>query len=625
MPPKKEKKLLIVESFTKAKTIQSFLGNSYHIIATGGHIMDLPKNQLGIQIHKGFALNKITLPGKLKYIQKIFQILSQVDTIFLATDPDREGEAIAFDIKELISQKIKENAKFKIHPQWIRVGFREITREHVIEKLNHPDTFSKEMVESQMARRTIDRLFGYLISPILWEKIKSKNLSAGRVQSVLLNWICKREDEINQFKPEEYINIVPITKEGWKLQRLVEKPTQPFSKGFIESWLKLPNNPVWPPKTSKGQIPVDITFTLVEKKEGVQKKNPPPPFKTSTLQQKAYQELGWSPSKTMKIAQRLFEGVQIGNKITGLITYPRTDSERINNTFANQILKFINQKLGEKFVGKPIFFNSNESTGAHEAIRITNINWDANFIKKYLTKDEFSLYNLIYLRTLASFTSPQIIEFLYQEYEGMHERWFYKQEREVFKGFMVWYGSGEKVDSLNFRQSINVSTLSWEKKKTQPPPRYTYGSLVQKMEKTGVGRPSTYAYAISVLSERGYVEWAKKTCKPTELGVRVNNFLKENFFELIDENFTANLEENLDLIETGKIQRIEFISKFYKELNEKIKISKLKPLQQWNLKNEKNCPICQVGTVKKKKDKKGKIILYCSRFPECDYGEYQAE
>jgi len=598
--------LIIVESPAKAKTIQSYLGDGYKVIASGGHILDLPETSLGVDVSRNFAVRKEIIPARLRTVENLKKEISRHSRIYIATDPDREGEAIGFDIRSLTSGK----------KEWIRVGFREITKAHILEKIQNPDEFSPSILRAQLARRIIDRLFGYKVSSLLWKKIRG-GLSAGRVQSVLLRWICEREEEIRKFEPEEFYELRAETQGGIRFRW--EGNSHLSSQEFQNEW-RIRTNLSFPPPGKKGKYPVSIDFTVdsFTKKEFSQ--SPPPPFCTASLQEASAKILGFSPAKTMRLAQILYEGVELGHRRMGVITYPRTDSERIAPEFQNQILKFIRSTVGKEYLGRPRSQARSRLRiqNAHEAIRPTELALRPEDVRNYLSNDAGKLYDLIWRRTLAAFTSPY--RYIQSRWilEGMHANWTFEFDEEVFPGYKIWYERKSHSPVLFFAKegdTVKISSLEWEWKQTSPPSRYTHASLVKKMESTGIGRPSTYSLAIEILSRRAYISWEKKHCKPTSIGEEVNRFLTKGFSDFLCDRFTKNLEEELDEIETGQKDSKPVLKEFYEKLEAQIESAK-------KLLVAEICPLCNRGIVQKKKEKSGKIIAYCSRFPDCEYGEY---
>jgi DNA topoisomerase I len=620
----KLKKLVLVESPAKAKTIQSYLGSEFYVIATGGHILDLPKLELGVNIQDDFKITKQIIPKALKKIPQLTKEIDSSSIIYVATDPDREGEAIAFDIRSL--------AKNLNKAKWYRTGFHEITKSAVLDKINSPDAFNDNLALSQETRRVLDRLFGYLISPVLWKKIQS-GLSAGRVQSVLLRWICEREKEIQNFQAETFYEINAIhnlngasqipsqTKEDSHLKinftYIFEKDNKIFPDQLFSKWkIEKPDDSInWS---------VDELFTVKERTSEDSLEYPKPAYQTSTLQEYCANRFHFPPKKTMSIAQKLFEGIDIGNGMReGLITYPRTDSNRLSQKSIKLAQELIAKLYGKEYVGSYRSTKQNKIQDAHEAIRPTQIGLMPDKLKSFLSPDEWKVYDSIHRRFLSSLAAARKGYKIKTILSGLDSLWERNDFQETFDGYRRLESSKEassKLIQFKVGQKVSISEFSIELKETQGPSRYTYASLIKKMEKTRVGRPSTYSQSIETLNERKYILWEKRTCFPTDLGMKVNQFLVTSFGNFILDDFTKNLEEELDEIQLGNKNKTEVLKLFYKELRTKLDgIPKGKLLQE----AKKTCPICKSGTVQNKRDRKGKTILFCSRYPECDYGEYQ--
>lgn len=647
-------KLLIVESPAKAKTISKILGQNFIIASTLGHIRDLPQNSLGINIEKNFEPYYEILPERRKIVSQIKEYLKKAKDVYLATDPDREGEAIAWHITQ--SAKI-ENAK--------RIVFHEITADAIIRALNSPRKIDENLVNAQQARRILDRLVGYKISPYLWKKIK-KGLSAGRVQSVALRLIIEREKEIENFIPQEYWNITAtFCKEGNTENqfsaKLIEKNNEKIRIETKEQAQNILND-----LENAKYIVKEIKITSV-------KKNPPPPFITSTLQQEASKKFGFSPSKTMLLAQRLYEGIALGKEgETGLITYHRTDSVNISDVARENGKNYIRQKYGNEYVeeAKRMFKSAKSAQQAHEAIRPTNVFYEPDNIKKYLTPDLYKLYKLIHTRFVASlmtsakFTKTEVNiqanEYLFQA----------KGEQCLFLGYKKVYDDDEekeegKIPELKEGEILTLLNISPSQHFTQPPPRYTEATLVRALEEKGIGRPSTYAPIIEILKKRRYVKREGKTLYPTQLGKATTDILVQNFSTIMDVDFTAKMEDNMDKIEEGKVDWKKVLSDFYKPFSEtlshayhnteKIKIEpevtditcekcgkqmvvregrwgkflacqgypackNVKPEKDNSAKTNIKCPRDGCGgEIVKRKSKKGRFFYGCSKYPECKF------
>ena len=600
-----KKKLLIVESPTKAKTISRYLPG-FRVRATMGHIKDLPEKSLGVDIERGFLPRYILIKGKKKIVEELKKEAKEADDIFIATDPDREGEAIAFHV----AQEIASPERVK------RVLFYEITPEAVKEAVKTPGEIDKNKVLSQQARRILDRLVGYRVSPLLWKIIK-KGLSAGRVQSVALRLVCEREEEIEKFVPQEYWIIEGIfkNKEEFKakLSKIDGKKVEIKNKDEAE------------------KIEEEIkkeTYRVKKFQERKKKVSPPPPYITSTLQQDASRKLKFPAKYTMQLAQQLFEGVDIGGERVGLITYHRTDAVRVADKAKNEARKFIEEHLGKEFLPeKPREYKTKETAqGAHEAIRPTSVERTPEAVKDYLTRDQYRLYSLIWKRFLASQARDAEYAVRKVELEGGKFLFTAQSQQLVFEGFMKIYGKEEKEKSKlpELKEGEEVKLIKVEKKQefTKPKPRYTEGTLIKELEEKGIGRPSTYATIVSTILERGYVKKENGYLVPQELGRVVNKFLVEKFPEIFNVEFTAKMEEELDRIEEGKIEWRKVLEEFYSPFSKKLdeleeKRKELK--KEIEVETEKRCKLCGSPMVIKW-GKFGKF-LSCSRFPECKYTE----
>jgi len=608
-----EKKLVIVESPTKAKTIGGILGKEYIVFATMGHIRDLPENEFGVDIDNNFSPKYVIIPGKKKIVNKLKKISKNSISIYLATDEDREGEAIAYHTVCILDKNIDEVQ---------RVAFHEIIPEAVKEAFKNPRKISIDLVNAQQARRILDRIVGYTISPLLGKHLEM-GLSAGRVQSVALRLIVEREKEIENFVPEIYWIIkCEVDKEGEKLifnlvkigERIVEKEKIKEEKEAEEIIEKLKNGNLY----------------VVEKIENVKNLNPVPPFITSTLQQEASNILNFSSSKTMFIAQQLYEGIEIEGKSIGLITYMRTDSPSIAKPAQNQTLKFIKENFGENYIPeKPnvYYTKSKVSQEAHEAIRPTSVYRTPESIKKYLNSDQFKLYDLIWRRFVAS----QMKSAVMKNVKVLARNDIYLFETDgtfiLFDGFLkLWPLKVEKgnkvIEKFEKEEMLNVKRYFKEKKQTQPPPRYTESSLIKTLEKYDIGRPSTYAPTISTLFARRYIKRERKFLVPLKMGRIVYEILKRFFPEIIEIDFTAKMEEDLDKIANGQKNWIEVLKEFYN--NFKPTLDKANEMINRDLLNEiiledRKCPKCgEKLTIRKSKYG---IFIGCVKYPECKYKE----
>ncbi|MCS7201251.1 MAG: type I DNA topoisomerase [Dictyoglomus sp.] len=604
-----KKKIIIVESPAKAKTIEKILGNEFKVIASYGHIRDLPDKEMGIEIKENFKPKYIILPGKEKIIKNLKEEVKNADHLYLATDPDREGEAIAWHITEVL--KINEE-KFS------RIEFHEITPKAVRLALESPRKLDWNKISAQQTRRILDRIVGYELSPFLWNKVK-KGLSAGRVQSVALRLVCEREREIENFVPQEYWQIwAYLTNEDEKeelVARLISFRDKEIEIKNLESVERIIN------EIKNKDF---IVKNLIPKEE---KKNPPLPFITSTMQQEAGKRFGFPVEKTMRIAQSLYEGIDIGEERIGLITYMRTDSTRIAEEAREEAEKFIIEKYGEDYLGRERKEKKKLGVqGAHEAIRPTSLYREPEIIKNYLTLDQYKLYSLIWERFLVSQMSPAVYDVLEVDISAGDYLFKVKGKTLKFKGYLAIYKDDEEEKELllpfplELAQKLLLKKLEPKQFFTQPPSRYTEATLVRTLERNGVGRPSTYAVIISTLKERKYVELKDKFLIPTTLGKIVNDLLVDKFPHLIDIKFTANMEENLDKVEEGKIQSEEVLKEFYPSFKEELdkayeETKKVSLLE----KTEKICPKCG-NFLFLRENKYGKFYA-CSNYPNCEYTE----
>ena len=570
------KKLIIVESPAKATTIKKFLGTNVKVIASKGHLRDLPKSRLGIDIENNFEPEYINVRGKGDLIKELKKEALSSDEIYLATDPDREGEAIAWHLSKLLG--IDENKE-------CRVTFNEITKETVKKSMEKPRKINLNTVDAQQARRVLDRIVGYKISPILWKKVKS-GLSAGRVQTVALRLIVEKEREIRNFVPEEY----------WTLEVILEKDKQKVTAQFFGKdgkKVKISNekqlNEILE-KLNKEYIVKDVI-------RSERKKNPTPVFTTSTLQQAAARSLNYNIKKTMQIAQGLYEGVKIpGKGNTGLITYMRTDSTRISEEARKIIKKEIITKFGEEYYEERYFKTSKNAQDGHEGIRPSYPDITPESIKEYLTKEQYALYSMIYKRTLASQMKPAVYDTITVKFDNNNYEFRTNGSKIKFLGFLKIYDLDkyskaekeeeneginskndiEEIQELVELPDIHEKDIFKEKKQnkkqsfTEPPARYTEASLVKVLEANGIGRPSTYSPTINTIIERRYVKKEKKAIVPTELGEIVTDLLLKYFENIFNVKFTANIEEEFDIVEEGKEKWKRIITNFYKTFEENL-------------------------------------------------------
>lgn len=593
--------LVIVESPAKANTIKKFLGSSYEVIASNGHIRDLPKSTLGIDIQNDYEPKYITIRGKGGLVAELRKAVKKADKIYLATDPDREGEAISYHL--YVALKL-ENKKVK------RITFNEITKEAVKASIKNAREIDMDLVNAQQARRMLDRMVGYTISPVLWEKIK-RGLSAGRVQSVALKLICDREEEINSFIPEEYWTLGAVLEKGNGL-----KPVEfHYSKD----------------KISKSDL-ADIKKAITKKNAKIEDiktteriKNQPLPFTTSTLQQEAGKKLNFATSKTMRLAQQLYEGVEVkGHGSIGLITYLRTDSVRISEEADASAKAFIKEKYGEKYVGDGEAKKTNKKIqDAHEAIRPTNVNITPVDLKDQLPRDLFRLYQLIYNRFLASRMSKAVNEVMTITADIAGYKFKASATRVLFEGFLSVYDLDEekeksaRLNGIEKGDALKVVELQEKQHFTQPPAHYSEALLVKTMEELGIGRPSTYAPTISIIINRRYVVKENKNLYVTEIGEAVNQFMTKAFPAIVDTSFTANIESLLDKIGEGEIDWKVVIRNFYPDLELSVDDAK-KQLENVTIKEEVSdvqCDLCGKMMVVKY-GPHGKFLA-CPGFPDC--------
>lgn len=617
--------LIIVESPSKARTIQKYLESGYKVVASFGHVMDLPEKEFGVDIENDFTPDLIITKRAYKTVSEIKSFAKSADKIILAADPDREGEAICYHLSTLLSKTKTPISRIELH---------EITKNAVLTALKSPGKIKMDLVESQITRRVLDRIVGYRLSPVLWKHLHNFTLSAGRVQSVVLRWICERELEIQNFQSEEY----------WRLSVKVESPSgDSFTMQLHDPDKKIRTlndvAGVWEKILGKNidkNIPLELDVRKFKKEMEItkssseaKKKYPPPPFITASLQKEAAGKLKFSTKKTMSLAQKLYEGVFAGSEYgtTGLITYMRTDSTRLSDDFQKKAKNFIDKKFGSKYIGNYKTKNTKpEVQDAHEAIRPVDTSITPEKLKGVLSLDEWNLYNLIWLRTLASQMSPE--EGLNQSLEGTISGYkFTASGRKVtFEGFTAIYPDWKKDKSLpdlKLGDKVKLLEAHSEQKYTEPPARYTEASIVEKMEKEGIGRPSTYSSTIEVLYKRKYAFQKLKSIFPTDLGLGVNSFLTERISYLFENHFTRDIEEDLDKIAHGNLKRSQFLNAFYEKFQFELKqIESQKPISKKKKAETENlCPLCQ-NKILLRKNPKGKQYHICSRFPECEYMMY---
>jgi len=599
--------LIIVESPTKAKTIEYYAGKDFKVISSKGHIIDLPEKVLGINIENGFEPQFKVIPGKSKIISQIKEESEKSEKIFIATDPDREGEAIANHIKSVIDDDFSKKIK--------RVLFYEITKKGIVEGLENPLDINMNLVESQYTRRILDRLVGYQISPYLWKVIR-KGLSAGRVQSVALRFICEKEDKIRNFK----------SKVTFKIKGKFKEKEQFFFADLIKYDGK---KAVFIDETKAKDIKEILKnedFFVKKITYDDKEVKPYPPFITSTLQQSAANIYGFSAKKSMKIAQELYEGVKIEKNLIGLITYMRTDSTRMSDDGVKMIRDYIKSNFSEEYLSPKvnIYESSKASQDAHEAIRVTDITLTPEKIEKFLSKDQFKLYSLIWKRSLACQMSNSLYTYITVDIEGGKFYFRGVGNRLKFDGFLKVYSYGDfrniknDIPELKDGQKIILLDCEIKREETQPPSRYTDATLVKALESKGIGRPSTYATIIDILLRRDYVEREKRFFKPTELGETVNKVLLEWFSDIFDSDFTARMEEKLDLIVEGKSLRKDVLKDFYVNLQKNLKVADEKSKEVSKKLQEKTDLVCEKcgAPMIIRWGRYGKF-LSCSNYPKC--------
>lgn len=602
------KRLVIVESPAKARTVYRYLGNQYLVRASMGHIRDLPKQRLGVDIEHDFEPEYEVIPERKKTVAELRKFARQCEAVLLAADPDREGEAICWHLS-----KVLRNENRNIY----RVLFHEITKKAIQEAFDHLGQIDQGKISAQQTRRILDRLVGYLISPLLWKKI-GKGLSAGRVQSIALRLICEREKEIKDFVSEEY----------WTITALLQASQPPSFKATLN---KIGGKKAKIENEKEASAVIDelhrSSFLLEKIKVQEKKKTPPPPYITSTLQQDGFRLLRFSVKKTMAVAQRLYEGLELGDKgLVGLITYMRTDSVRVSDAALSQARKYIQESFGTAYLPKKarIYKNKKKAQDAHEAIRPTTIFLSPQAVKPYLKNEEYRLYSLIWNRFIASQINAALIEETEFSIKASNYQFTAKGEVVKFEGYLALYPRLKKEEKILPRaeegEELRLLELDPQQNYTQPPPRYTEGSLVKELEAKGIGRPSTYAPIISTLQDRVYVVREKGRFIPTDLGLFVSDYLIKNFPDLMEFEFTARLEEELDHINEGQLDWLTYLKSYYsllkKDLSEAMKSEGVKGK---GIPVEDVCPECGRQLV----IKEGRYGRFrsCSGYPECRYRE----
>ena len=608
-----KQKLIIVESPAKAKTIGKYLGKGYKVEASQGHVCDLPKSQLGVDIDHDFELKYITIRGRGEILSRIRKEAKNASQIYFATDPDREGEAISWHLYHVLG--VDENEP-------CRIEFNEVTKKAVQNAIRHPRKLDMGRIDAQQARRALDRLVGYKISPLLWVKVK-KGLSAGRVQSVATRMVVDREREIENFIPEEYwdVNADCTVKDGKKIIRFNArlagvdgKKAQIKTGGEAEQIRE---------KIEKA----DFTIMEIRKKE--KRRQPAPPFTTSSLQQEASRKLGFTTARTMQVVQQLYEGIDLAGEGTqGLVTYIRTDSVRISDDALNALRAFIPEHYGPAYLPaeKNEFKGRKNAQDAHEAIRPTDVNRLPETIKASLTREQYMLYRLIYNRFVASQMECAVYETMAADIAGDDITLRFYGEHKTFAGFTVLYEestdeTAENVETnlppLKEGQKISIEKVNADQHFTQPPSRYTEASLVRTLEENGIGRPSTYAPTITTIISRGYVSREKKRLYPTELGVMVTNMMEEYFAQIVDTEFTAIMEEKLDAVEEGEQNWKQILQDFWPEFEKTLEVAE-KEIEKVEVKDEvSNIPCDKCGAMMVYKMGRYGRFLACPNFPDC--------
>ncbi|WP_312560181.1 type I DNA topoisomerase [Anaerospora sp.] len=648
------KTLVVVESPAKAKTIEKFLGKNYIVRASMGHLRDLPKSQFGVNVEQDFEPKYINIRGKGDLIKALKEAAKTADKVFLATDPDREGEAIAWHLAHILT----------IDPsRACRIEFNEITKSAIQNAVKHPRPLDISKIDAQQGRRILDRIVGYKLSPLLWRKVR-KGLSAGRVQSVAVRLICDREKEIQAFVPEEYWTVTA------KLREKLKAPVFDAELVTIEGQKAQIGNEDHAMVIKTHLEESEFTVTDVKKRE--RRRNPIPPFTTSSLQQDASRKLGFTSRKIMMLAQQLYEGLEIGKSgHIGLITYIRTDSNRVSESAQSEARSFITTKYGAEYLPDkaPIYTSKKNAQDAHEAIRPTSVELPPESVIAHLSKDQYKLYSLIWDRFIASQMTAAIYDTLTIEIKAAQYGLRATGSHLKFAGFMAVYTEskeGEEQDKdvdlpeLTAGQSLKTYKILPKQHFTQPPPRYTEASLVKILEEKGIGRPSTYAPIIDTIVTRGYVEKIEKKFQPTELGCLVVDLLKQYFENIVDVEFTANMEDRLDDVAEGEIPYKQVLRDFYQPFAETLshaeeEIGQVElPVEVSDVQCEAcgrfmvvkkgrygsflacpgfpacrntkaivkdtgvTCPKCQ-GAIIERRTKRGKVFYGCQKYPECDY------
>jgi DNA topoisomerase I len=645
--------LVIVESPAKAKTIGKYLGKKYIVKASMGHVRDLPKSQLGVDTENNFEPKYITIRGKGDVLKELRDARKKVKRVYLAADPDREGEAIAFHLAHSLNLELDEQC---------RVVFNEITKDAVKEAFKHPRKINMDLVQAQQARRILDRLVGYGISPVLWKKVK-KGLSAGRVQSVAVKLIIDRENEIRNFQPEEYWTVTVQLIAGDEVFE-----AKFYGYGDKKADLKSEEDVKKLLDAIKGK-----RYKVKDVKKSERRRNPAPPFITSSLQQEAARKLNFRAAKTMSIAQQLYEGVDLGKEGTvGLITYMRTDSTRVSDVAQEEARQFISKQYGNKYLpAKPRAHKKKAGAqDAHEAIRPTSAMRSPDKMKPYLSRDQLRLYRLIWERFVASQMAPAVLDAISADIEAGDAIFRATGSKVKFPGFMKVYVEGNDdgkkeedkfLPALEVGQVLKKKSIEPKQHFTQPPPRYTEARLVKTMEEKGIGRPSTYAPTLDTIQKRGYVMLEDKRFVPSELGEIVISLMEEFFPEILNVEFTAHMEEDLDHIEEGKADWVKILERFYEHFQKRLKVAE-EEMKEVEIQDEVSdescekcgkpmvykfgrygkflacsgfpdcrntkaivkstgvkCPKCEKGEIVERKSKKRRTFYGCDRYPDCDF------
>ena len=610
-----KQKLIIVESPAKAKTIGKYLGKGYKVEASQGHVCDLPKSQLGVDIDHDFDLKYITIRGRGDILSRIRKEAKNASQIYFATDPDREGEAISWHLFHVLG--VDEKAA-------CRIEFNEVTKKAVQAAIKSPRKLDMGRIDAQQARRALDRLVGYKISPLLWVKVK-KGLSAGRVQSVATRMVVEREREIDNFIPEEYWDI--------SAECSVCDEKKKSNECFISKFVTLDGKKMTAHNSAEAEKIRGLiekgSFTVSEIKTKEKKRQPAPPFTTSSLQQEAGRKLSFTTAKTMQVVQQLYEGVDLqGEGAQGLVTYIRTDSVRISDEAMAALRAFIPERYGKEYLPdtKNEFKGRKNAQDAHEAIRPTDVTRTPESIKSSLSREQFMLYRLIYNRYVASQMAPAIYETMSAEISDKRTGLRFYGEHKVFAGFTTLYeeSTDETTDSVEMTlpllkegQRITVRKIHTDQHFTQPPSRYTEASLVRTLEENGIGRPSTYAPTITTIIGRGYVSREKKRLFPTELGIMVTEMMENYFKKIIDTEFTANMEERLDEVEEGKTDWKQILREFYPEFESTLAVAE-KEIEKVEVKDDvSDVPCDKCGAMMVYKMGKFGRFLACPNFPDC--------